>query len=317
MPQGLVKVVVERLDDGSLKLDVGNVVYRPDPDHRYVLRYRHSSFSDDHVVVKVDDMGFLKWISAVSKDETGEVALKFVELAAETAKIATLKSGAADELLPFKWEFACDPTDDEPIGQGDANCGDILRRLRRAPYYVDLEIGHRSLVGPGGGVESERPRLGCNEGACFRPALPYEIRFTYQDVADARPPEDSRVKLVQSRTIVVALPNEAPIMAVDLNRHAFVDAKTEVEFEDGMLSKVELEKPSEALGLVSLPVDAARLIASIPAALLDFKITSLQKNKNLLTEEANLIQSQMELLEKQRRLIEAQADALEKAGEDN
>lgn len=297
LPKGLIHVSVDRRvsDDGAedLTLIFYTVLYVPDPEHQYVLRYRHSGLSRDSVFVQIDDLGLLRKISAESKDETGEVAKKIVELAAEAAKIATLRAGARDEKRRFHYEFAFDPTD-------PADCEAHKRRLLEE-YGVTLDIASESLaILPDA---PEMPRSRCSEGACFRPALPYQVKI---DVADS----ESRL----SRTIIVALPNEAPIVSIDLNRHAFVTAGTQVLFDHGMLASIDFQKPSEALGFVSVPVDMAKMIAAIPASVLDFKFTRIQKEANVAGESKRLIESQMQLLDAQSLLLKAQAQTGDASG---
>lgn len=298
LPKGLIHVSVDR--DENLTVIFHDVVYVPDPAHQYVLRYKHSTLSRDSVFVQIDDLGLLAKICAESKDEAGEIAKKFVELAAEAAKIATLRGGKSDDQRPFHYEFAFDPTDaaDYVVHQN---------RLHEE-YGVSLKIEYDNLadaqeddVKPGDDLGRSRPR--CSEGACFRPALPYRVTIDLED-------STSRA----SYSAIVALPNEAPIVSIDLNRHAFVRANTQVEFDRGMLKWVDLQKPSEALGFVSVPVDMAKMIAKIPASILDFKFTHVQREADIANQSDRLIESQMQLLDAQRRLLEAQAQTAEGSG---
>lgn len=294
LPRGLIKIHVARDEHDVLEVDVLDVVYEPDPAHQYYLTYDHSAFSTDTVSIQTTDTGLLKKISAQSKDERGEVLKKLVELATETGKAFIGARGKAIDPYPtFSYETLFDPTLKEDRDRLIADLGE---------YGVEiLELD----AAPLGGALSRGAAQDCNRGACFRLAVPHKFVIAYRNQPTIAFPDPTPAR----GTADILIPNGSPILAVEINRYAFVEAKTEVEFENGMLTKVSLDKPSEAVGFMEIPIDIAKSIVSIPSALFDFKIKSMNDDQRLNAAQMNLIDSQMRLLEKQQELLDSQDDA--------
>lgn len=294
LPRGLIKISVARNEHDVLAVDVLDVVYEPDPAHQYYLTYDHSLFSTDTVSIQTTDTGLLEKISAQSKDQRGEVVKKLVELATETGKAFIGARGKTTDPYPtFSYETFFDPTLKEDRDRLIADLGE---------YGVEiLELDATPL----GSALSRGAAKDCNRGACFRLAIPYAFVIAYRNQPTIAFPDPTPAR----GTANILIPNGSPILAVEINRYAFVEAKTEIVFDDGMLTKISLDKPSEAVGFMEIPIDVAKSIVSIPSALFDFKIKSMNDDQRLNTAQMNLIESQMRLLEKQQDLLDAKDDA--------
>jgi hypothetical protein len=64
-----------------------------------------------------------------------------------------------------------------------------------------------------------------------------------------------------------------------------------------------MQRPSEALGLVSIPAGVVKSVAGLPLELLQFKVDTTTKSNDLLGLQAEQIKLQRELLEQQRKGI--------------
>jgi hypothetical protein len=84
----------------------------------------------------------------------------------------------------------------------------------------------------------------------------------------------------QSRADIVLSPNRAPIIATDMSRAAFVAETDKVPFDNGFFTGRQLSKPSEALAIVSVPVDVAKTIVSIPGEILKFRYDNTKDQTN-------------------------------------
>ncbi|MEL6372302.1 MAG: hypothetical protein AAFR03_16485 [Pseudomonadota bacterium] len=294
LPEGLLKVTFKRAEaGGDVSLEFGEVQYRPDPEYQFFLEYGHSSFSEDDISVQITDEGYLKSITAKTEDQTGEVVSKVIELATEVAK-AGIAIRSDQDLPPFSYTAFFDPTDAAEREEVKGVLG---------AYGVDVKSIKTDKIAGTEPLKAGRPS-DCTRGACFRPAQPHKVTIKYANKLTGSTVTE------YTKKALVTLPNDAPVLSVRLDRYAFVEAETKVSFNNGMLTKVELKKPSEAVGFMEIPIDVAKSIVSIPSALFDFKVSGFESDEKLLDAQADLISSQIELSDKQAELLAAQAEAM-------
>lgn len=83
----------------------------------------------------------------------------------------------------------------------------------------------------------------------------------------------------------VYLPNGAPILSLDVTRAAFVTKKTKLTFADGVLTGVDLEKPSEILAGLEIPIHLIKTIVSLPSDIIQLKINYSSQEKAWLDQQ--------------------------------
>jgi hypothetical protein len=98
---------------------------------------------------------------------------------------------------------------------------------------------------------------------------------------------------VFSRTVL--LPNEAPLMTLDITRPAFIRKVINLTFTNGILTEVHINKPSEILAGLKIPLDIVKAIAAIPKELLTFKVEYSQEYNKYLQEQINEIKKKQEI----------------------
>ena len=123
------------------------------------------------------------------------------------------------------------------------------------------------------------------KGVKYRPLLPYRLEIQFPDNF-----------FVQN----IYLPNEAPIISMELTRPAFADRVTSLTFENGVLTQADLTRPSEALAFMKLPVDLVKAIAGLPLELLQFRVQNIQQYNALLQAQIDEIKNKQMLMELQR-----------------
>ena len=133
----------------------------------------------------------------------------------------------------------------------------------------------------------------CNNSVCFRPASSYRLIL--------KEGED------EIQRINVVLPNKTVIGKVNIDRTVFVTKVTKVDFEEGMLTKVDIDKPSEALAGFQIPIDIVNAIIAIPAELVQFKIDTSGQDEKLHKARIGELKAREDLLELQRQLMERNA----------
>lgn len=93
---------------------------------------------------------------------------------------------------------------------------------------------------------------------------------------------------------------------VDNSRTALVTKKVNLTVSDGVLLGMDVEKPSELLAGITLPVEVLKVIASIPAELLSIKVKQVSEEKNLSAAQVELLKMQIDLIKQRQALIDAQ-----------
>jgi hypothetical protein len=288
------------VNGAQVRVDILEPIYVGDPEHAYVLRYDASAFSSDTVTLEVDPKtSLLKSVTLISKDETGEVLKKAIA----TFVRAESAAGPGDTVL---LQTMLDPSDPATIAavraQIDAALDTYLKGRQAACSEAPAEPECRKFsdlpnqgvpatlleVKPMGSTEARAAmaaaRPDCSIGICHRATVPYRIDMSL---------------FGQGRTTVVQLPNHGPILALALQRHAFVQSQHTATLNNGMLQKYEAIKPSSALALVSWPLDVYDAVVKTTAQIVQLKIdtsrTSNTLREELLKEEKRRLALEKEL----------------------
>jgi hypothetical protein len=247
----------------------------------------------------------LKTVSIETKDETGEVLKKAIAtLRAESA------AGSGDSVL---MQTVFDPTDLTSVKNAERSVKAALDDLRIAcgtsgtkavtcaalnalPNATAISLGV-NLMAPvaaaaGGPAASDKKTADahCGVGICYRGTLPYSVSL------DA---------LGQTRSTVVHLPNNGPLMALPLPRYAFVKTKHTVQLRNGMLESYVVDKPSSALAIAAWPLDLYDAIVKTTAKIVELKIDTSRSTVSL--EEQKLAEA------KRRKEIEEELEKLKSA----
>jgi len=69
-----------------------------------------------------------------------------------------------------------------------------------------------------------------------------------------------------------------------------------LSFTNGVLTKIDLTRPSEILAFAKIPVELVKAIAGLPMDLINFKVENVTANTNYLQAEINAIKAQQTLL---------------------
>jgi hypothetical protein len=240
----------------------------PDSSQLYTLDYQRSALSEDTLTLTIDSDGLLKKIESSTEDKTGQIILKLIETAKEAAKAAALAvAGVATQTGDYVF--------------APENVDAINKRIK-----ADLgEEAPQITIDPP--VLPSPPTARCDgDGVCFRPLRPYVVTVTL----GGRP----------FRSETVLLPNEAPILSLPVHRAAFVKNVTNATFNQGILTEVHIEKPSELLAFFEIPLAVAKAIAAVPAELLQVKIDYSSKEKQLADAQKAQLEATQALLNAQR-----------------
>lgn len=291
LPKGLLHIKVSRRN-GRLELKCDGIVYRPDPEQQYYLNYHPSLFSDDEVTVVIDETGLLTSVQAQAEDQSSGFVSKVVNLVRGVATSGAAPEPRAGEPAPlpeFEYESAFDPL--MPAER------DIVRNELEA-LGVLAEFEHPVPLNPNLIAGEASSKCPATADVCFRPAVPYRFKLTISEGSAG----GARV----GRDMTILLPNEAPALGLDVERYAFVKGSTKLAFGQGMLTGVVVNKPSEAVGFMDIPLSIARGILSLPGEIMRVQVSSAQEETSLLNAQRSLIEAQTNLVAQQQRALEAE-----------
>jgi hypothetical protein len=284
LPKALLHLDGERKAGSSeCTLILKDVVYAPDPRYLFGLRHLRNIFADDNVKVTLTPSGLLSKIEITTEDKTGQVIVKLAELAKELIKATFTPGVPFGAGLPFQVTFVIDPT-------VPADRDRVAESLRSYDCHLEVALQAQDNVTYSPNKDPET-----RDGVFIRPALPYRFIIQRRDGENITPVTET----------VVSLPNEAPILSLDLHRAAFVKLTQTLDFDNGILKGVSINKPSEAVGFVSIPVDVVKTIVSIPGELFKFKA-------DIATQQKGDLEAQKAVLDAQKQLLQSQ-DELRKA----
>lgn len=240
------------------------------PDRIISLHYDPDVFSHDKLTVDVDSNGLLEKVSIDVKDRTGEFIVKLAELVKEGAK-ASVSLGSPASTVKFENN----------------------KVTREITVFVDpLEPGNYAYFGGLAilnvtGFEtigtSDVPATECTNEICYPMLVPRKLSLS------------AGKSLIEERVVIV--PDPRRLVKIDLKRASFVQKTLTATFENGLLTKLDLDKPSEALSFIQVPIDVLKAIASIPAELIQLKIDTSKNNAALADQRVKELEAQQKLLE--------------------
>lgn len=289
-----------------------------DRKHGYCLAYYDSIFSADSSGFKLDH-GIIKRIYTKNNDQTAEIATKIADaaggLAAQAAAgRATGRSGGLlgvdkDNLLVDSFEF--DPFDFNDLSEKNERLKEagycIYLDPYNDPYIPDWMSGMcgRTLVSKpytsktySGLSLVKNSRLVAPEaknGILYKPLLTHSIVIMKRDDPSSTLP----FRVWSKRRI--QMPNAAPPFSLEIKRSIFADRKTDIQFDDGALKEISIEKTSEVLGAITIPIKIIQVIIDVPAQAL---VIATGRAKN----QAELIKTNQQLIGTLRLLEKSQDD---------
>ncbi|WP_139311603.1 hypothetical protein [Desulfovibrio sp. DV] len=264
-----------------------DVITTVDPTQVYSLQYVPGSASNDDITIAVKDF-FISSVNTTTEDQSAAIAKKSVELIKQAILLGTGLPGAAPtggaaqispSAKPEAFDVEIDPIDILNFvnkGTGIEGTSNVPNPCHMFPDEIQINVN--ALIPPG--AISSADKTG-GDGVRYRAAFPYRVLVT----------ATAGIAVARRIERIVLLPNESPAYLFDLRRTAFVKKTYAVQFENGFLTSAKINKPSELLAGVSLPVDIIKSIASIPAEIIQLKINYNSQQQALLEAEKTKFES--------------------------
>ena len=132
------------------------------------------------------------------------------------------------------------------------------------------------------------------DNVCFRTKSVYPLIF-----------EENNKEI---QRVYIPLPDRTRIGNIAVTRAAFVNKVTKLTFDNGVLTKFDINKPSESIAAIQIPIDIAKSIISIPGEILKLRLDYSTASKQVLDAQKNELQAKQDLIDKQRELLEQNQD---------
>lgn len=256
LPKGMVNLeIMKEKVEGTLAIKITEVKIQPDNAFRYTLQYQPNSMSDDGLEVTTTKTGLLSELKFTSDEHTDEFIIKLAEAIKEGAKAAFTPFGIVQEGKEYNLIYVASFDPFTELNEINA----VIQKLN--PRF---EIQFPVLNSP---VKFESAkRSDCDQNnICFRPTSVFPLIL-----------KENGVEL---QRINMELPDPTVMGQIDVTRAVFVRKVTNLTFDNGSLVKVEINKPSEAIAGIEIPINILRTFASIPAEIIQLKINHSTNNK--------------------------------------
>ena len=290
LPKGLLKITVRKDTETVAQYNIEfRILYVPDVDHQFVLQYIPKSFSDDRLDINVDTYGFLANIESTNTSKVKEITVNLFSAAVSRPKevlFQALKS-PPPHILPQKIEegtFIIDAT----------NKSEITAISDSIPATISVNKISSEAIFDGPQSLQTGPTL------FYRPLEPYLLNIK---------PENGK-----NESEIIYLPNQSPILSIDVVRAFLVSKVTKMTFENGIPVSMNISKPSEALELSKIPLDIVKALITAPAELVQLRINLTNNETKLLQAERDKLKAQLEFLQKQQESNE-RTQAKKEAGQ--
>lgn len=283
LPKGMLRI---KYDGNNFHVET---TYIPDPNYFYTLKYKANACSADDIKISLTKNGLLKSIDVTAEDKIVEIAKKLIDIGKEVAKATVIPVPfALPELKPL--DVIVDP---DIFIYGDdynkARRSNLENKLAR--YGIKLDLTRQDIAAKTSVTQGPQ----CQKGVYYRPLVPYELTLT----------SEKDGKILFEQTELVFLPNGAPILALDVSRAAFVKKVTKVTFEDGILTELYVNKPSEVLAFLEIPFYLVQSIVALPTELIQVKIKYSTSQTSLYEQQLKELQALKALQEEKQKKPDA------------
>lgn len=264
----------------------------PDPEQRFVANLSHWWTHADSLKFSTTEAGLLKTVSGTSTDKTGAILEDTAKAIIAGIKASVGLPGASSprefmtndaKCKTVDWFLTQNFTNEytfNPSNQGerdDINC--ILKQVG-SQFQISAKKAPDLSTTP---TPKPNDRCQCFKGLVYR--RPVQWKFSISRI------EKETEKAVPIRTVAVLLPNEGPAVIAPMKTSPFVATTYDIAFQDGMLTKWDVDRPSELYAAIQIPLNILKDIIALPAQLIQLKIDYSSKDSELLKSEKNRVEA--------------------------
>lgn len=294
LPKGVVPVQVF-IDQNGVGMTIEQATLVSDSQAGIlVAQAKPSVLNKETMKFTVDtDTGLLTAVTSESEAKLQEIVTELAKTAGRLALQNAKATFFSDKVVVLKDRF--DPLDPADVARVNVTINAAIDRAVQAFVASGGQLGNRrasridlSLDGAPTTAPEPGPRAlrDCNLGICVRAMTTRTLRVSIDGVSY----ETKDVKLPSREIIPVPVPQSV-----------LANQKVGIVIKDGILQSYNLERDSEALGLV-------KVIGAIPGALLAGTLQGLDDQKATLDKQKSVVDSEAGLTKAGTDLIKAQKE---------
>jgi hypothetical protein len=265
LPLSRLRVTVTKDSADRPILNVTRVNYA-DLDARYIAQAFPSSSANDDIILGTDGSGLLNF-ATVSSDEVSDEIVKTA--AAGVSSLIAARSGSGNLRM--------------------ASATPDINTLIDPYTHNGTGMINVKWLGPRLPITADGKRRRCPKetSICVPVMVPVEVTLTTKDNVETK--------------AVIAVPDRYASIGIRLHRRPCVNTINTLTMSEGILTRFDIEKPSELAGCLSIPLDILTAIISAP-------IDAFRSETAALAAQAELLNAQAALLEAQTALASAQKE---------
>jgi hypothetical protein len=282
---------------GPYQVTIGSPILKPDMSSVFFLEYNSSFATEDAITFGVGENQLLQSVNATSTDKSGEALVTLAKIAANVAMMVAGKEKSGQPAPkcsgfdPVSISTYLDPTltDESPFSKSALNA--LLGENAMLSFNV-TPLGNKSSGSPSK-TEADNissPKEGeknKKSGVLFRVPTAYQLEVTFY------PPGCPKKETIQ---IMVLAPSKDLVYSLNVDRGALITKTTNLTIADGMLTKIEVNKPSSLLGILNVPLDVIKAILSAPAEFLTLRIQKIKAEGDISQAQADKLNSEINKL---------------------
>lgn len=266
-------------------------------DEKHCLHFVNSLTSADKVAVERTTRGHITRIFSNADDQSGDIVTGVVDTIIEgivgIQRSAQLEGAAGGSNVIARYAF-------DPFIRQDMT--EINHALSRFGFCIYLDTASDDFAPAWGpaicGQHSNRPvihktKVDQASNETEEPkrtnAIYYRPLISHKLIVLKRADPGSRDRWEFDRIQTIDLPNGTPVIGVQVERSLFVERKTELMFDNGVLVNVNVDKESELNAFLDVPLKIVQSIASIPTATIRVRVSQNNNRAKLINANNALI----------------------------
>ncbi|MBG6154765.1 hypothetical protein IWQ52_000607 [Labrenzia sp. EL_159] len=261
LPKSVVSLNVTLDKDGKVTIGKATEKRVADPHSQYRLNLKQIPTANDQFTLAVGANGLLNSAKIINEDKTADIISSVGSLLTEAGKLAQPnrhKKGENRAPPPFSIDLVFDPDDPRQVeysarrlSSASAGTFHLLLKTIEGDFLYDR---NRPIVGSR--LANVRRNVAvaqqCEGSFCFRTTRPIIVEI-----------KANGGTLISRQTVDVV--NTRQVSSFDVRRAACVKKISDLTFQEGVLTKVDITKPSEILGCISIPASILKAIVGFPS----------------------------------------------------
>jgi len=254
------------------------------------LKYKSNALMYDHLKFDVNNNGLLKSLSVTTEDKTAAI-IDELSSAPQSILVGDEPSAKGGEKLVLKIkeytsEFYAKPSDilNKP---GTITWNILIVNEQGSVEFKNIDASFNVKISHKDTSKFDFNTIttvknGCIDGILTRPLINTDLTISTDKING----EDKIFNLP------VTIIDQSKLLNIPIKRTAFVKRENTIIIEDGLVTSNEITNPSSVKGFVSIPIDIAKAIVSIPGQLVTFRYDNTARLK-ALEEQKNLLETQI------------------------